>query len=285
MVAFKRNILILPYQKAQYMKNGYTQYKILNIRLKSTTHQTTVGTAAFEFDILMTAGLCKPCWSHWLGNQRLISCFCGVRQLRFTSPSPRGRMPVYYWSLVSSISLTFSVNQRSFVSWFLNLFCESFRPLLLKTSQCVIYLPLKNFLQSRQFRNVSITLQKVNTINMFVDAVVWACLCVCRLLGLRDSAVNIVQQTLMKRQETETCWQTSSAPTAGIRFYLETDVMVIDTGVQPPARHSRYRFSRDIFQSNQRAVKSLLCECSELQGPLTGLLSPVKLSKLIRLSR
>lgn len=34
----------------------------------------------------------------------------------------------------------------------------------------------------------------------------------------------------MKRQGTETCWQTSSVPTAGIRFYLETDVMVIDMG-------------------------------------------------------
>lgn len=112
---------------------------------------------------------------------------------------------------------------------------------------------------------------------MFVVEVVWACLCVCRLLGLRDSAVNVVWQTLMKRQETETCWQTLSAPNAGIRFYLETDVMVIDTRFRPPARHSRYRFCRDIFQSNQRAVKSLLRECSELQGPLTGLLSLVKL--------
>lgn len=99
----------------------------------------------------------------------------------------------------------------------------------------------------------------------------------CRSLGLKDGAVNIGQQTLMKRQETETSWQTLSSPTAGIRFYLETNVMVIDTGVHPLARHSCYRFCRDIFQSNQRAVKSLLCQCSELQGPLTGLLSLVKL--------
>lgn len=63
---------------------------------------------------------------------------------------------------------------------------------------------------------------------MFVDADVWDCLC--KLLGFRDCAQNIVQQTLMKRQETETCWQTLSAPTASIRFYLGTDVMVIDTG-------------------------------------------------------
>lgn len=57
--------------------------------LKSTIHETKLGTAAFEFDILMMAGLCKPCWSHWLGGQQLISCFCGVRQLRFTRPSPK----------------------------------------------------------------------------------------------------------------------------------------------------------------------------------------------------
>lgn len=245
------------------------QYEILNICFESTTHQTTVRTAAFEFDILMMAGLCKPCWSHWLGNQQLISCFCGVRQLRFTSPSLEAGCQ----------SITEAYSHPSF--WHCQ--PEKYRVLIFKSFPWTIWASnprpqiFRPFLQSRQLRYVSTTVHKVNTINMFVDAVVWACLCICRSLGFRDSGVNIVQQTLMKRQETETCWQTLSAPTAGIIFYLETDVMVIDTGVQPPARHSRHRFCRDIFQSNQRAVKSLLCECSELQGPLTGLLSLVKL--------
>jgi len=100
----------------------------------------------------------------------------------------------------------------------------------------------------------------------------YPCLCMCRFLGLRDdSAINIFQQTLMKRQEIETCLQTVSGPTASIRFYLESDVMVIDRGVQPSDRHSRYWFFRAIFQSNQRAVKSVLCKSLELQGPLTGI--------------
>lgn len=38
-----------------------------------------------------------------------------------------------------------------------------------------------------------------------------------------------VRQTLMKSQETEACRQTLSEPAAGITFYQETDVMVMDT--------------------------------------------------------
>lgn len=72
----------------------------------------------------------------------------------------------------------------------------------------------------------------------------------CRSLGLRDVAVNMDQQTLMKRQETDACWQTLSAPTAGIRFYLETDVMVMDTrSSHQPGIHAidfSERFSRVI---------------------------------------
>lgn len=65
-----------------------TQYEILNVCLKSTTPQTTVRNTAFEFDILMMAGLCEPTRSHWRGGQQLISSFCSARQLRFTSPPP-----------------------------------------------------------------------------------------------------------------------------------------------------------------------------------------------------
>lgn len=85
------------------------------------------------------------------------------------------------------------------------------------------------------------------------------------------SGVINIPQTLMKRQEIETCLQTVSQPTASIGFYLETDVRVINTRQQPPARHSRHWFCWDIFQSNQRAVKSLLCKSLELQGPLGGI--------------
>lgn len=67
----------------------------------------------------------------------------------------------------------------------------------------------------------------------------------CRSLGLRDVAVNMEQQTLMKRQETEACWQTLSAPAAGIRFYLETDVMVMDTGPATGRAFTLSIFQRD----------------------------------------
>lgn len=181
-------------------------------------------------------------------------------------------MPVYYRSLFSSIFLTLSVNQWSIRSWFLNLFCEF--GLLPPNLYSVITLFLTKYAIKKYILSFA---QGNKKKRFFFDALVVVCLCMCRSLDLRDSAIYIVQQTLIKWQETEPHWQTLSVPTAGIRFCLETDVMVIDTGVQPPARHPRYRFCRDIFQSNQRAVKSLLCKCSELQGPLTVLLSLVKM--------
>lgn len=161
---------------------------------------TPVRNAAFDSDIQMMA-FCKSYQSHCIENQPLISSFCSVRQLRFTSPSleagcqsitevwphPSSRKRVPTRGVLSPDFEIFSVKHLGFYSQAL----------------------------AERYLSIYITVHKVNTINLFVDAVVWACLCVCRLLGLRDGAVNIVQQTLMKRRETETCWQTLSAPTTG----------------------------------------------------------------------
>lgn len=159
-------------------------------------------------------------------------------------PPPWGGMPVYYTNLLSSIFLTSTVNLRSFL--ILNHSCESFGLLPPNGTTSLL---LKNFSQSRRLRNASITVHKLNTINFCPCSCLWE-------LSLRDSAANKVLQALMKRQRSETRWQTLSAAAAGIRFYLQTDVMVMDTGVQPPASHSHYWFCRDIFQSNQRRLKA-----------------------------
>lgn len=146
-----------------------------------------------------------------------------------------------------------------------------FKSLLNHLSLCPLTFTISNLILLEEF-----LISEVYPYLRQVNIASWH-LCMCKKLWSRMCAVNGVQQTWMKRQETKSCWQALSEPTAGIRFYLETDVMVIDPGVQPPARHSSYRSFGDIFHSNQRAVKPLLCECSELQGPQTGLLSLVKL--------
>lgn len=90
---------------------------ILNLHLKSITHQTTARAAASEFDILMTAGLYKPA-AHLL--------FQRCEAARVYRSFPQGRMPVYYRILLSSVFLTLSTSQRRIGSWFWHIFCELF---------------------------------------------------------------------------------------------------------------------------------------------------------------
>lgn len=72
-----------------------------------------------------------------------------------------------------------------------------------------------------------------------------------------------------ERRESATRWQTLSAPAAGIMSGCRANRYRLGGG-GAGARHPHHRLCRDIFQSNQRAVKSVLCE---LRGALTGSLS------------
>lgn len=124
----------------------------------------------------ITGAWCEPCWSQWLGDRQLISCFCCVWGSWVYQCFPRGRMPVYYRSLFPSIFPTLSVNLRSFGSWLLNHSCEITGAFPLQTAR--YRSPLKNFLQSRQRRNASITVPELNAIN-FLPLLLFEFVCAC----------------------------------------------------------------------------------------------------------